>query len=253
MITVSIVTPTFNSIEKLQKNINSVSKQNLKNKEHIIVDNMSDDGTRELIEEYQSKADYPVIYIREKDKGTYDAMNKGIRASRGEWVHILNSDDRYVSAKSLEFLMRQEICDYDIVANSIMVWHVETNSYLEWIPEYRYKIDHYNFPHTGMVIKKKFYESHGLYNENYKIISDAIFCMENIPKAKYKIIEEPLVIMASSGVSNKLSYLRMRESLIFIWVYYKGSFFEKIKYTFIDTVRDFKILLRIIKTNLRNK
>jgi glycosyltransferase len=248
---ISIITPTLNDLIKLKENIVSIYGQNYKDIEHIIVDSLSDDGTKEFIEEYQKKADYPVIYICEKDKGTYDAMNKGIRASSGEWVHILNTDDRYVSNKSLEFLMNQDITDYDIIANSILVWHEEINSYSKWIPESKSRIDHYNFPHTGMVIKKKFYESYGLYNENYKIISDAIFCMENIPKAKYKIIKEPLVIMAGSGVSNKLSYLRMREGLIFIWVYYKGSFFEKIKYTFIDTIRDFKILLRIIKNKFK--
>ncbi|GAI64996.1 unnamed protein product, partial [marine sediment metagenome] len=68
------------------RNLESVSSQNFKNKEHIIIDNLSNDGTEDLIKNYKTNVTYPVIYIREKDFGIYNAMNKGIRIAKGDWI-----------------------------------------------------------------------------------------------------------------------------------------------------------------------
>ena len=95
MTKLSIVTPTYNNINGLKNNIASVAGQSLKDKEHIIIDNLSTDGTDELIDTYSKEVDYPVIYLREKDNGIYHAFNKGIKIANSEWIHILNSDDYY--------------------------------------------------------------------------------------------------------------------------------------------------------------
>ena len=120
MIKLSIVTPTFNRYKEIQKNIKSVKNQTYRNKEHIIVDNMSDDGTYKIIENYKKRADYPVVYIREPDKGIYNAMNKGIKAAKGQWIHILNSDDYYYNNKTLENVFKKNLKSYDIIACSII-------------------------------------------------------------------------------------------------------------------------------------
>ncbi len=84
MTKLSIVTATYNRINELRKNILSVANQSLKDKEHIIIDNLSTDGTDKLINDYSKEVDYPVIYVREKDNGAYDAFNKGIKIANGE-------------------------------------------------------------------------------------------------------------------------------------------------------------------------
>lgn len=251
MIKISIVTPTYNNLENLKKNIESVYNQTIKNKEHIIVDNLSSDGTDIFVTEYIKKADYPVIYIRERDSGAYEAMNKGIKVARGKWIHILNSDDYYYSDSSLKILLEEDIEDFDVVSNSIFVKNEEDDGDSSvWIPVFNEKINHYNFPHTGMVIKKSFYEKHGYYNEKYKIISDAIFVLENLPRARYKIMGRPFVVMSNKGISNKLSWTRFYEGISFILFFYKGSVAEKIKYIFIDSKRDFLIFLRLLKKKI---
>ncbi len=65
-------------------------------------------------------------------------------------------------------------------------------------------------------------EKYGYYNENYKIIPDAIFMMENMPLAKYKNIDRPLVVMAEIGISNKLSWTKTYEDIVFNIKYYRG-------------------------------
>jgi glycosyltransferase involved in cell wall biosynthesis len=244
MIKLSIITPTFNNASVLKENINSVLAQSFKDVEHIIIDSLSNDGTDKLVDDYKKIANYPVIYVREKDNGLYEAINKGIKIARSEWIHILNSDDYYYSNESIKELFKSDIQSFDVITCSIVIKN-EKNDKLNsiWVPEYNVKINHYNFPHPGIVIKKSFYDLNGYYNEKFKIISDAIFVMENMSKAKYKIIDSPLVVMAESGISNKLSWTKTYEGIIFNIKYYKGSRKNKIKFIMMDLKRDFRIFL----------
>ena len=92
---ISIVTVTWNSAATLRDTIESVLKQDYPNLEYIIADGLSKDETVSIIKEYESKFNGRMKWFSEKDKGMYDAMNKGIRMSTGEIVGIINSDDFY--------------------------------------------------------------------------------------------------------------------------------------------------------------
>ncbi len=91
----SIVTPSFNSEKTIKKTIESVLNQSYPNYEYIIVDGGSKDNTVKIIESYIPLFGGKLRYVSEKDKGIYDAMNKGIDMARGEVVGIINSDDYY--------------------------------------------------------------------------------------------------------------------------------------------------------------
>jgi len=255
MTKLSIVTATYNRITVLRKNIQSVANQSLKDKEHIIVDSLSTDGTDKLISDYIKGADYPVIYIREKDSGPYDAINKGIKISNGEWVHTLHSDDCYYNSENLEKVLSADNKNIDVLACAILVKDIGS-FYSEsslWIPAYNDKIKHYSFPHTGMIIRKSFYESNGYYNTNFKIISDAIFVIENMPKAKYFISETPLVIMDTKGISNTVSFRKIYERTICTIFYYKFSLVYKIKFIFLGFYWDIIMLLKLIKNKFKKR
>lgn len=87
---VSVVTPTFNSERYLERTIRSVLAQSHEPVEHLIVDGGSTDGTLAIV------ARYPHLrLIQGRDKNMYDALNKGLRAARGEIIGCLNSDDQY--------------------------------------------------------------------------------------------------------------------------------------------------------------
>jgi glycosyltransferase involved in cell wall biosynthesis len=87
---ISVVTPTFNGIRTLRETIESVIAQNYTNWEHIVIDGGSTDGTVDLLRNYPH-----LQWVSEKDRGHYDAMNKGIQRASGEIIAILNSDDCY--------------------------------------------------------------------------------------------------------------------------------------------------------------
>jgi glycosyltransferase involved in cell wall biosynthesis len=89
-ITLSIVTPSFNSIHTFRETLESVATQDYPHVEHIVVDGGSTDGTLELLKRYPR-----LRWVSEKDEGHYHAMNKGISMATGHAVGILNADDCY--------------------------------------------------------------------------------------------------------------------------------------------------------------
>ena len=89
---ITVIMVCFNSQKHITKAINSVLKQTYKNFELIIVDGGSTDNTLKILKKNNNKIDF---WISEKDKSHFDAMNKGIKLSRGSILSILNSDDIY--------------------------------------------------------------------------------------------------------------------------------------------------------------
>jgi glycosyltransferase involved in cell wall biosynthesis len=90
---VSVVTPTLDRAERLERTLRSVRAQSYPNVEHIVVDGGSTDGTLALLERYAGT--YDLRWVSEPDRGMYDAINKGLRMARGEILAYLNSDDLY--------------------------------------------------------------------------------------------------------------------------------------------------------------
>ncbi|MBV7529478.1 glycosyltransferase family 2 protein [Chitinophaga sp. sic0106] len=87
---ISIITVCYNAEKHIEKTIQSVLSQTYPHIEFIIVDGASKDGTMAVVEKYR---DHIATIISEKDKGLYDAMNKGLKAATGDYVYFLNADD----------------------------------------------------------------------------------------------------------------------------------------------------------------
>ena len=87
---ISIITVVYNGEKHLEETILSVINQTYDNVEFIIIDGSSTDGTIDIIKKYEDKIDY---WISEKDSGIFDAMNKGILASKGDYINFMNAGD----------------------------------------------------------------------------------------------------------------------------------------------------------------
>lgn len=89
---VSIVTVVYNGAATLERTIQSVLAQDYPSIEYIVVDGGSTDGTLDIIRRYEDRLD---SWVSERDKGIYDAMNKGVALCTGEWIGLINADDWY--------------------------------------------------------------------------------------------------------------------------------------------------------------
>lgn len=89
---VSIVTVVYNGAATLERTMQSVFAQSYPNIEYIVVDGGSSDATLDLLRKYEDRLD---LWVSERDRGIYDAMNKGVALCTGEWVALINADDWY--------------------------------------------------------------------------------------------------------------------------------------------------------------
>lgn len=95
----SIIIPSYNSAKTIRKCVASVLNQTYQNFEVVVIDNQSTDDTINILKLFDDKR---ILIISEKDKGIYDAMNKGIDAATGEYLYFLGSDDSLYDHTVLE-------------------------------------------------------------------------------------------------------------------------------------------------------
>jgi glycosyltransferase involved in cell wall biosynthesis len=100
----SIITVTYNCEKFIRQTIESVLTQTYSEIEYIIIDGKSNDKTCSIIEEYRNQL---AAYISEPDKNMYDAINKGMNLSTGDYISILNSDDYYVNEYVISDIAKQ--------------------------------------------------------------------------------------------------------------------------------------------------
>ena len=101
---ITIITPSYMQGRYIEDCILSIKNQSWKNLEHIILDSCSTDSTDEVINKHVK--DYPAVYIREKDSGQANAINRGLDMARGDIVCWLNADDFFMDEWVLEKIVR---------------------------------------------------------------------------------------------------------------------------------------------------
>jgi len=117
---VSIITVVFNAVNTIEATIKSVINQTYENIEFIIIDGGSTDGTIDIIKKYRDRIAY---FVSEPDEGIYDAMNKGIKQSTGDWLYFLGADDELRNNKALELIFDNKellIRDYFLIYGNII-------------------------------------------------------------------------------------------------------------------------------------
>lgn len=170
--TLSIITINYNNKEGLQKTIKSVVSQTVKEFEWVVIDGGSTDGSKELIEKYSNYIDY---YVSEPDKGIYNAMNKGIHASHGDFLQFLNSGDSLHENDTIERVLPL-LKDTDIYVGRINSLGRENASIAEqedFSPSaILHKLTFTWIPHQASFINRCVFEKYGLYREDKRIVSD---------------------------------------------------------------------------------
>jgi len=203
---ISIITVSYNSAATIRDTIDSVLGQDYKNVEFIIVDGKSTDETAAIVQSYGTAI---TTFISEKDKGLYDAMNKGIALATGEVIGILNSDDFYAHDQVLSkvasaFHENADGLYADLVYVSaenpkkiVRTWksgNYTENAFLKgWMP-----------PHPTFFVRRSVYEKYGRFTDQLKSAADYELMLRFIHKHKIPLVYLPeiTVHMRAGGKSN---------------------------------------------------
>jgi len=202
---ISIVTVVFNAESTIRSTIQSVLNQNFNNMEYLLIDGKSTDNTINIIEEYKDKIN---IMISEKDDGIYDAMNKAIQLSDGEYIYFLNSDDIFYDEKTLSNIFDSLHNEYDVITCPVVVNSEKYNyTYLSNRRLiYKSLKKGKKIIHQGLIIKQKLIKELKGFDIRYKVCAD--FDLEcritKLNGIKSKHLDRPLCIFDADGVSNTI-------------------------------------------------
>ena len=181
---ISIITIVFNDVAHLESTILSVINQDYANIDYVIIDGGSKDGSVDLIKKYNSKISY---WSSEPDKGIYDAMNKGIKAAKGDYIWFLNSGDKIYTDHLISAIflnIKNELPDVIygetmIIAedgSEIGLRRLKAPEHLTW----KSLTDGMVVCHQSFIASRKITPK---YNLNYKIASDYDWMLKTLRAA----------------------------------------------------------------------
>ncbi|PSV90440.1 glycosyltransferase family 2 protein [Photobacterium angustum] len=192
---VTIITVCYNSEKTINRTIKSVLAQTYKDIEYLIIDGGSKDKTLDIIRQHPE-----IKYISEKDKGIYNAMNKGLHLASGDIVAFLNSDDYYQDNKVIDKVVSSFNNSHNFVFGDIKVIDDE-RSYLRKANLEKIKFG-MTINHPALFISSNLIENI-TFDESLKIAADYDFVLTVLnKKINYKYLNECLVVMDGMGVSN---------------------------------------------------
>ncbi|NII81348.1 MULTISPECIES: glycosyltransferase family 2 protein [unclassified Pedobacter] len=205
---ISLITVVYNGETFLQECFNSVIAQTYANVEYIVIDGGSTDRTLNIIQENRSAIDY---FVSEKDKGLYDAINKGIERATGEVIGILNADDLFahpdVLAAVAKTFMDQPKIDglygdlnyiHPTSHKIIRKWKSRQNTFQDlqkgWMPA-----------HPTLYLKRSLFEKNGDYALDLGTAADYELILRYFYTHKIEAVYLPILMvnMRMGGVSNQ--------------------------------------------------
>ena len=114
---VTVVTVVCNDVANIEKTLLSVINQNYPRLEYIVIDGGSTDGTADIIKKYESAID---CWVSEKDRGIYDAMNKGIDRASGEWINFMHANDTFYNSTTIYDAFKNSPKDVDFIYGGVI-------------------------------------------------------------------------------------------------------------------------------------
>lgn len=200
---VSIITVCYNSKKYIRQTLESVLNQTYSNIEYIIIDGGSTDGTVDIIKQYESAFNGRMKWVSESDRGIYDAINKGIKMSKGDLIGILSSDDWY-ETDSIEKVIKLYDKNYPYQVLYGMARTLKDD--IEWQIQFvnNNALVEFMMPHEACFITRKAYKKVGLYSLKYKIASDydLLLRLNENEQMKFVPIYSVLVNFRLGGVSS---------------------------------------------------
>ena len=208
----SIITINRNNAEGLEKTLRSVAAQSFREFEYIVIDGASTDGSVEVIKKYEAQFAH-LKWVSEPDRGIYNALNKGVHKTTGDYIQILNSGDCLASNDILERMLAA----LEEAGNPSILY----GNMVKCFPDGRKMVDKCfagqeitmlgmytgTLNHDPAYIRRDLFEKYGYYDENLKIVSDWKWYLQAIvlgdEKPQYVDLDVTLFDMTGISETNK--------------------------------------------------
>lgn len=227
----TIITINYNNCSGLKVTINSVLSQSCQDFEWIIVDGGSTDGSREFIEDTEKVVltKGPCVkegfkWISEKDDGIYNAMNKGITKSHGDYLYFLNSGDALYDNNVLQDVLKFLDGKTCIIVGRIQIDGGKISAAYPRNYSF-YHLTYHTYPHQSSFIARSAFDRYGLYNENLRIVSDWEFFIKAVVHGTESIclLDRVIANMEGGGLSIKADEKLREEGLLLRGKYFSNQ------------------------------
>ena len=203
----SIIIPTYNSAVTIQRCLSSITHQTFKAFEILIIDGGSTDTTFQLID--QVKNSNPIKWFSESDEGIYDAMNKGVKKAKGEYLYFLGSDDTFYTNNVLA-LIADTLAKTDA---KILYGNVLINGSNKWVKDGTVHAGEFdlkrilsnNICHQSIFYHNTLFKKLGGYNIKYNVFADYDFNLRCFAKYTFYYIDAIIANFSVGGASSQLT------------------------------------------------
>lgn len=239
----SVITIVYNNVRDIERTVLSVLNQSYSNIEYVVIDGASNDGTMDILRQYESRISK---LVSEKDKGIYDAMNKGLALATGDYVLFMNSGDEIYASNTVENIFASgddadiyygETEMFDDSWKSLGLRRHKAPETFTW-KDFKYGM---SISHQAIYIRKSLTEPYDL---TYKLSSDIDWILRVAKKAKKIVNVKTLVAKYLVGGMSKKKHRQSLEE--------RFSIFSK-HYGFIPNILNHLVIaLNLVFYYLRN-
>lgn len=207
----SIITVTKNCVLTIERTLNSVRNVKSDYVEYIIVDGISDDGTLDTLKKHSDLIDH---FICEPDTGIYQAMNKGVAKSTGEFVLFINGDDEIIPGGVQNVLKILPACTEQIVCATTTVVGDGHHPGFQYIPDPPKLVYWDSIPHPSSFIKRELLIRYP-FREDFKMASDYDFFLKVfLAGISFKVVPYQTALHYYGGITSDKDRLRKEVNIL---------------------------------------
>lgn len=204
----SIITVCRNEADTIRATCQSILEQTWQDYEWIVVDGASTDGTLEILEEFRDRI---TTLVSEVDAGIYDAMNKGIDLTCGEYVVFMNGGDSFAFKEVLALVAQAP--QKDLIYGNLRFDTIDGEIHTSPDQFSGSGLMNCMIPHQASFYRREMFDTFGKYDASYRIAADYEFNARIIVKHRISHfhVDEPLAIFDRSGVSSDPRHRSLRK------------------------------------------
>jgi glycosyltransferase involved in cell wall biosynthesis len=243
----TILTSSLNNHASIKRTQESIKNQTFQNLEHIVIDGGSTDGTIDILKKMEDT--YNMSWLSETDQGIAQALNKGLRKAKGQYIIVIQADDRFLNENILEQvfqLLNKE--EFDVISFPIILDHPVKGKVLRkpiqclWWNHFKFI-----FLHQGCFVNRSVFERIGIFREEFKIAFDYDFLYRALKnKCSVRFEKLPVALMGGEGVGSNPDYIveRIKEEKLVQRLNEQNKFWRMAQHVFTLFYMPYKTKLR---------